>query len=161
LMILVAQPLTLSTQLTRQFSLPDTRTLMQQWVYAHVPRLSHIHLNGSYNVPLDEEYYTWTHTYDADFPSVETLRETYQADYVIVSDAIYTLYERTPFIYSKDFRQQAQAYLYELDRSLTLVAEVQRPPIWGTNEPVHTFTYWHNPGLKLYCMTEEACRTIR
>lgn len=161
LMILVAQPLTLSTQLTRQFSLPDTRTLMQQWVYAHVPRLSHIHLNGSYNVPLDEEYYTWTHTYDADFPSVETLRETYQADYVIVSDAIYTLYERTPFIYSKDFRQQAQAYLHELDRSLTLVAEVQRPPIWGTNEPVHTFTYWHNPGLKLYCMTEEACRTIR
>ena len=160
-MLLILQPLVLSTQLTRLFSLPDTRTVMQQWVYDHVPPSSHIHLNGSYNVPLDEAYYTWTHTYDADFPTVQTLRETYHAEYMILSDAIYNLYERTPFIYSDEFRQQAQGYLDELDRSLTLVAEVQRPPVWGTNEPVHTASYWHNPTLKLYCLTEEACRAIR
>ena len=54
---LVIMPLALSVQLVRQFTRTDTRYLMQQWIYDHLPRGSKIQLNGPYNVPLDPAYY--------------------------------------------------------------------------------------------------------
>ena len=107
-------PLVVTVQMVRQFTVPDTRTQMQRWMYANLPEGAPVHLNGPYNVPLDAALYPWTHTYAYDFPSAAAMREEYGADYVVVSDAIYTYYQRSPAMHDADFRQQARDYLYSL-----------------------------------------------
>lgn len=162
LAVLIAAPsLVLSVQFSAQMTLPDTRTLMQQWVYENIPRGSHIHLQSSYNVPLDDAYYEWSQTYWTDTPSIARLRDEYGADYVIVSDALYNAFQRSPAMYPAAFRTQMALYRESLDRSLVRVAHIDRPWIIGTEEMVHTATLWHNPGLTLYCVTEAACNRLQ
>jgi hypothetical protein len=95
LLALIVQPLSLSVGLVWQFSHADTRELMQEWIYEHLPPGAHVHLFGAYNVPLDPARYASTETLTLDQLEVKTIQ------------------------------------------------------------------YWHNPGLTVYCVTEESCSAVR
>ncbi len=85
--ILVAMPLMLTLPLVRALSVPDTRLVMEQWVYDHLPRGSVIQLSGSYNVPLDPQEYPWTQNYGGDLKPLADMRAA-GVDYVIVSELL-------------------------------------------------------------------------
>jgi hypothetical protein len=140
-------------------SQPDTRYQMQQWVYDHLPRGANIHLSAPYNVPLDPADYTTTQTYIDDFTPPETLRDQ-GADYVILSDAWLHDVQRSAEFMTPEFVTQVRDYYASYD-ALPLVAEVARPQWVGPNWIMHTASYWHHPGLRLYCLTDAACDAVR
>ncbi len=148
----VIVPLSLSAQLAHLFSLPDTRNLMQDWVYDHLPRGSRIHLNGSYNVPLDEADYTWTQTYAGNLVDPDDLLAE-NVDYMILSDAWYNQILSSREVVPPDYLQNVRDYLAMLDRRLTRMAYISRPMWTGYDWGVHnTPHYWHHPGLTVYCL---------
>ncbi|MEO8392756.1 MAG: glycosyltransferase family 39 protein [Chloroflexota bacterium] len=157
-LILIVFPLTLSVQLVRQFTRTDTRYLMQQWVYEHLPRGSHIQLNGSYNVPLDESLYPWTQNFTDDNVSLDQMRAE-GVDYVILSDALIHDDDRSHEIIPADYLRQMHEYL-AIFEALPLVAHIDRARLLGDDWMTYTASVWHNPGLSVYCLTPESCAAV-
>ncbi len=180
---LIVIPLAPSVQLVYQFAQPDTRQFMQQWVYERIPRGAHIHLLGPYNVPLDAADYTWTQNFaqnlipleqlrgdepldaplqmmgDDDFELVEQLQPG-QIDYIILSDAWYFSVERTEYA-PPDYAHRVRDYLATFDQSLTEIARIERPVWTGYDWLMQSASYWHNPGLMVYCMDTVSCAAVR
>jgi len=180
----VVIPLVPSVQLVHQFAQPDNRQIMQQWVYEHLPRDAHIHLLGPYNVPLDAADYTWTQNFaralvpldqlrgeqpldtplltmgEGDLVPVEELHPR-EIDYIILSDAWYFSIQRSGEYVPADYIQQIRDYLATFDQSLTEIARIERPVWSGYDWLMQSASYWHNPGLVVYCMDEASCAAVR
>lgn len=153
-LILIIQPLVLSVQVVEMFSQPDTRQLMLQWIHEHIPRGSSFFLNGSLNVPLDEQYYpseSWLEQYAGDIPSGE------EFDYMILSDALAFDILRSPAIVPAQVIERQREYLRHLDSMYPRLAEIGRPAWTGSEAMMNMATYWHNPTLILYCLKPALC----
>ncbi len=159
-LLLVLPTLVPAVQYDLLVSAPDTRQQMQAWVYEHIPRGAHVHLSAPYNVPLDPADYTSTQTYIDDLTPPETLRDQ-GADYVILSDAWLHDVSRSAEFMPPAFVVQVQAYYASYDTELPLLARVERPQWVGPNWIMHTASYWHDPGLSLYCLTPAACAAVQ
>lgn len=160
IVLLVVPTLTPAVEFVAYLSQRDTRYQMQEWVYAHVPHGAHVHLSAPYNVPLDPADYTTTQTYIDDFTSIDAMRDS-GADYLILSDAwLHDVARSTEFM-PPAFVEQVRAYYARFDAELPLVAQIDRPTWFGPNWIMHTASYWHHPGLRLYCLTDEACAALR
>ncbi len=145
-------PLLLSVQAVSLFAQRDTRYMMQAWIYANLPPGTRVHLLGPYNVPLDQSLYPWTQTYgDQPFLSPEAIRAT-GADYLLLSDALYWDLQRSVDVIPPETRQQVYDYLALLDAAFVRAASIPRPVVLGYDWMIHTGTYWHQPGLTLYCI---------
>lgn len=152
MLVFMLVPLSLSVQLARLFSLPDTRIVMQTWVYDHLPRGSRIHLNGPYNVPLDSADYHWTQTYAGNLVDPDMLLAE-NVDYMILSGAWYDLLVSSREVVPGDYLQNVLDYLTMLSQRLPRVAYINRPMWTGSDWGVHnTARYWHHPGLTVYCL---------
>ncbi len=158
-LLLVIVPLMLSVQLVRQFTRTDTRYQMQQWIYDHLPRGSHIQLNGPYNVPLDPAYYVTSQNFGGEFVPLSDLYPQ-GVDYVVISDAWYHDEDRSHEFISADYLQQIHDYLAPFE-ALPLVARLDRPALLGDDSVMYTATVWHNPGLTVYCLTPQSCAAVR
>ncbi|MHB8749393.1 MAG: phospholipid carrier-dependent glycosyltransferase, partial [Aggregatilineales bacterium] len=62
-LIVLGWPAYLSFRFAQLITTPDNRMLAQAWIYQHVPKGTPIHLQGSYNVPIDPLDYPNTQTY--------------------------------------------------------------------------------------------------
>lgn len=151
---IIVFPLAVSVQLVRQFSQPDTREIVQQWVYRHLPRGSRIYLSGPYNVPLDAADYAVEQGFTYEERSMDDLLSE-GFDYVIVSDAL--LHNNNRFI-SGD----TASFITIIGNSPNLleIARIERPMWLGYDWALHTASYWHNPGLVIYCLTEQSCIAV-
>ncbi len=150
-------PLTLSLQFIRQLRQADTRQLMQAWFVEHVPKGVRVHLHGSYNIPLDEVDYPWTQTYGGQMILPDELAAL-DADYLILSDAWYHHIRTSAEVIQAEYLQSLQDYLELLDQHYELIASIERPAWTGYDWGVmHTANYWHNPGLRVYCLHPAAC----
>jgi len=136
---LVVVPLSLSLPFVVRLGLPDTRDLMQAWVYDHLPRGTRIVQIGPYNVPLDPQDYAATIHYIN--PDDVTAQQAAGADYALVSDT------QSDFV-----RRINPAYPRGLYAAWPVLAHIDRPTQAGGQHMVHTASYWHNPGLTLYCL---------
>lgn len=153
-LILIIQPLVLSVQVVEMFSQPDTRQVMLRWIHDHIPRGSSFFLNGSLNVPLDEQIYpseSQLERYASDLPSDEDF------DYMIVSDALAFDILRSPAIVPAQVIAQQREYLRNLDSSYPRLAEISRPAWTGSETMMNMAPYWHNPALILYCLKPALC----
>lgn len=153
-LVLIIQPLVMSVQVVEMFSQPDTRQVMLQWIHEHIPRGSSFFLNGSYNVPLDEQYYpseSQPERYRVDIPSGEAF------DYMIVSDALAFDILRAPAIVPAQVIEWQREYLRHLDSMYPRLAEISRPAWTGSEAMMNMAPYWHNPTLILYCLKPALC----
>ncbi|MEO0565155.1 MAG: glycosyltransferase family 39 protein, partial [Chloroflexota bacterium] len=142
------------------FARPDTRYDVQAWAWEHLPPASHVHLYGPYNVPLDETRYTVTRTFGTGEVVMPDELRALGADYVIVSDAWLQNFQRAAFI-PPDFVAAVLAPLEALAADAPTLYQVSRPHVLGDGDPLHSATYWHQPGLTVYCLTDAACRAVR
>ena len=153
-LILIIQPLVLSVQVLEMFSQPDTRLVMLRWIHEHIPRGSSFFLNGSLNVPLDEQHYpseSQLERYASDLPSGEDF------DYMIVSDALAFDILRSPAIVPAQVIERQREYLRNLDSIYPRLAEISRPAWTGSEAMMNMAPYWHNPTLILYCLKPALC----
>ncbi len=151
--VIIVAPLYASLHLLRLFTQPNTRYTAQAWIHDNIPPGAVFHLDGPYNVPLDETLYPWTQTYGGQQAvTVDELRAG-RADYLIVSDAWYWQHQRAGFINSAVLAAMA-AHLTEIEAAFEQVYSVQRPQIVGTDAPMHSATYWHQPGITIYCIRD-------
>ena len=157
-LILIAFPLTLSVQLTRQFTRTDTRYLMQQWIYQHLPRGSHLQLTGSYNIPVDETWYPPTLNFFGDNTTLDQMRVN-GIDYVVVSDALIHDQDRSSEIIPPEFWDRMHDYFATFD-TLPLVAHIDRAKLLGDDWMMYTASVWGNPGLSVYCLTPKSCAAV-
>jgi hypothetical protein len=156
----VIVPLALTLPFVQQLAQPDTRQIMLAWVYDHVPRGAAFHLNGPYNVPLDPADYPWTQTYGGQLITPDELRAA-GVDYMILSDAWYHDVLRSTAMTPSDYARDLRAYLDDLDAAFPRIAWIARPVWAGYDWMTHTPSYWHNPGLTLYCLNSAACSTVQ
>ncbi len=141
------------------FVAQDTRYDVQAWAWKQLPAGAHVHLYGPYNVPLDETRYTVTRTYGTgEVVTPDDLREL-GAEYVIVSDAWLQHFRRAGFI-DTSLRQSVFSLLDDQYAALEQAYVVERPRIRGDSDPLHSATYWHQPGLTVYCLTDAACAVL-
>ncbi|PJF40918.1 MAG: phospholipid carrier-dependent glycosyltransferase [Chloroflexi bacterium] len=159
-LIVIVMPLMMSLQFVRQLATRDTRQIAQEWVYQHLPAGSRIQLSGPYNVPLDPADYQWTQTVASDLITLDELREM-QVDYVILSDAWYINNFRADEIVPQSYRDELQAHLDLLRQNLIEVARIDRPQWRGNDDMLHTASYYHNPGLIIYCTNAASCAAVR
>lgn len=120
---------------------PDTREELEAWIYEHIPHGSRIHLAGGYNIALDPADYVVTQDYDYTTP-LRTLMAQ-QVDYVVVSDAAAFSHARVGEKNDSDTWDDPQ---------LPLIAEIPRWHSWLDWLPVNNAVYWHQPGLRVYCL---------
>ncbi len=150
---IIGFPLAASVQLVRQFNQPDTREIVQRWVYQHLPYGSRIYLSGPYNVPLDAADYRVEQGFTYDERSWGGLLSE-GFDYVIVSDAL--LHNNNRFI-----PDDTASFVTVMGAiNLIEIARVERPVWLGYDWALHTASYWHNPGLVIYCLTEQSCAAV-
>jgi len=149
--LLVLSPLLFTVPVVTRFAGTDTRLLMSAWITANVPEGARIHLDGSYNVPLDQGRYQVTQSYGGELPSLETLCA---ADYVVLSDAWYHDIARAGEIINAEYRATAQMHLDLLDRTLIEIARIPRPALVGNDMLIHTASSWHDPGLIVYAVPD-------
>src|SRR5690606_17483375 len=137
----------------------DTRYRIQAWVYEHLPRGSRVHLSAPYNVPLDPADYVTTQTYiDTFIPPAELRAEG--IEYVILSDAWLHDVNRSEGFMPPEFVQQVRDYYASYDTELQLIAGIDRPDWLGDDLIMHTASYFHHPGLRVYCLTPESCARV-
>ena len=155
-LLLIIQPLTLSLQAVKQFTQPDTRHIMLDWIHRRIPPGSRFMVNGAYNVPLDEA------VYPNDISSrhyVDPLPSGADYDYMLYSDAkafdVLRSYMVPPAVKSatRDYPQQ-------LDAAYTRLATIQRPSWTGAESMMNMAAYWHNPTLILYCLNPASCAAV-
>lgn len=156
----VIVPLALTLPFVRQLTQPDTRDLLLVWANDHLPPGARVHLNGPYNVPLDPADYPWTQTYGGQLITPAELRAA-GVDYMIVSDAWFHEVLRAPAMTPPDYAAELRAYLAGLDAAFPRIAWIERPVWAGYDWMTHTPSYWHNPGLAVYCLNPEACAAVR
>ncbi len=157
-LVLVIQPLVLSLHVVWMFRQPDTRHIMLDWIHENIPRGSRFFLNGPYNVPLDEALYPNVPQYGnyvAELPSGADY------DYMIYSDALAFDILRSEMIVPPAIRQGQRDYLQRLDASYQRLAHIERPTWLGSETMMNMASYWHNPGLILYCLNPASCATLR
>jgi hypothetical protein len=131
---------------------PDTRVLMQEWVYQHVPRQSRILLIGGYNIHLDPLDYQVQQVFS--LQNIDFQAENY--DYLLVSDAGF-------FQESRRDRSNYEALLNErlaFVISYPLLLEIPRPRWLFDDWLVNNASYWHNPRLMLYCLKLTLCPAL-
>ena len=158
--VLLAPLLVYSLGVVSLFAVPDTRYDVQAWAWEHLPPDAHIHLYGPYNVPLDETRYRITRTLGTgEVVTPDELREV-RVDYVVVSDAWLQNFQRAAFI-PPDFVAAVLAPLDALAADAPVVYQVSRPRVFGDGDPLYSATYWHQPGLTVYCLTDAACAAVR
>ncbi|MEL6270345.1 MAG: phospholipid carrier-dependent glycosyltransferase [Chloroflexota bacterium] len=145
-----------SLQAVWRFSVDDTRFVAQAWIHENIPEGTLLHLNGPYNVPIDYARYEWNQTYGGqDLPDIETLRAN-SVQYIIEADAWVHHMERAGFIPDDVMAQQRTALSYS-DDGVAVVHHVERLALVGANHPMHSLTFWHNPAITVYCVTDAAC----
>lgn len=152
-----ALPLAFSVLFVARLDLTDNRIVMLRWIYDNVSTTSRIMLVGAYNVPLDPADYDYDHRFTnlAQVPADDLA----QFDYLLVSDAV-TLKESVSPVPAFPRGQNDFVLQYGDDprfEDARIFAQIARPQIFGTDFPLHTATYWHNPTLTLYCLNEAAC----
>lgn len=153
-------PLVLSVQIIRQMTQPDTRQIILPWIADMLPEGSSVHLNGSYNVPLDEGLYRVTQSFGDQFPTPEELRSR-GVEYVIHSDARTHSLLRYHEVLSAEFLQGLNMYLGNFEREAQRIGWIDRPQWTGYDWMMHTASYWHNPGIQVYCLTQTACEQLK
>jgi hypothetical protein len=155
-LLVLTPPLILSISAQAAFTSPDTRYQAALWAADHLPDGAQVHLYGPYNVPLDSHRYTVTHTYGTgETLEIDALRAQ-NVDYVIVSDAWFRYFENTPYI-DPTYAEQMLAPLQAFVTELPMLYHMPRPFVIGTDDPMHTATYWHHPAITIYCLTDHAC----
>jgi len=159
-LLLLIVPLVLSVQLVRMFVQPDTRQVILPWIYDHLPRSSNIILNGPYNVPLDAADYPNQPVFGAYIPLDDPLVTSW-GDYMIFADPLLFDVERSREIVPPDAIQESRAYLAALDRQFPRIATLERPSWTGWDWFLNMATYWHNPGLIVYCLNDASCAAMR
>jgi hypothetical protein len=159
LLMLVIVPLSLTVPLVYTFSQRDTRQIMQEWVYKHLPMGAKIHLSGPYNVPLDKADYPSTQILMNGVSSFEEL-QVLDADYLIYSDAFFFDVSRHDNPASQDDLRSLLDFKLLLDSSFTRIAWIERPPLLGYDWPMNGAAYWHNPSLTVYCLNARACQAV-
>lgn len=153
-LILIIQPLVMSLQVVEMFSQPDTRQVMLQWIHDRIPHGSRFFLNGSVNVPLDEQYYpseSQLERYASEAPAGRDL------DFMIYSDALAFDVLRSPAIVPAQVIERQREYLRNLDSMYPRLAEISRPTWTGSEAMMNMATFWHNPTLILYCLKPALC----
>lgn len=162
LVLLVIMPLAQGVQFVGRLLQEDTREMMQAWVYAQIPRGASVLLIGPYNVALDAADYRWRQQFTTVAQAAE--EAWIGVDYLLISDANLQKRSLPPNPrYSGDENEIARlAEVPGIDLGhVQLLHEVERPALWGTDWALHSATYWHNPGLRLYCLHEAACAAAR
>lgn len=150
--LVLAYPLIATLSTLSLFMREDTRYRAQEAFYEHAAPFEAVLLVGPYNVPLDPARTSWDQIYGgADIPSVDFIREAgYEA--VIVSDAYYRHFERAGFV-DDAIAATLAAPIAAYDRAFERVITIPRPPIVGMRDPLHMPTYWHHPGIRIYCVS--------
>lgn len=154
--LLVVIPLWQTLPVVRLLTVPDSRYRMQAWVHEHIPPGAVIYLKGPYNVPLDEAVYTWTQDFDI---ALDVNDIPPDADYVIRSHA--NAREVLRGTASDEFKEDYQRELRVYHGAFETLAWVAYPSLPGEDNMVHTASYWHQPGLTVYCTTAESCAAVR
>lgn len=157
---LVIIPLVGSLQFVYQLKQPDTRQIALAWIYGHVPKGASVLLDGPYNVPLDRADYQWEQRFGGNFPELETL-EAKGIHYLVLSDVFYYNVLRATEIYPPDYRQRVKAHLDALNQLFTPVFTVYRPQWTGYDWMGHTPSYWHNPGIVVFCLNSASCASVQ
>ena len=157
-LLLVIQPLVLSVQFVKMLSQADTRQILLQWIHENIPDGSRFFLNGPYNVPLDEAIYPNMPQYRA---YAQPLPSGDNYDYMIFSDALAFDILRSEWIVPPEVIAQQRVYLAMLNERYNLVAEIRRPKWIGSESIMYSASYWHNPGLILYCLNVTSCDNHR
>lgn len=161
IVMLALLPLFFSLQVVSLLAQRDTRYRMQAWVYAALPTGAHIHLLGPYNIPLDPAMFTVTQSFaDQPMPSADRLRVS-GVEYVVLSDAWYHDVLRSGAVIPLDYQVAIQDYLIAVDRDWARIAWIERPTVVGSDWIIHSASYWHQPRLTLYCLTDAACAAVR
>jgi hypothetical protein len=119
-----------------------------------------VHLFGAYNVPLDPARYASTETLTLDQLEVKTIQSG-AVDYVILSDATLFFRQRSWEIIPQLYLQDLSDRVRLLDNEFTRIAQIERPVWPGYDWMTNNASYWHNPGLIVYCVTEESCSAVR
>ncbi|MBK8031115.1 MAG: glycosyltransferase family 39 protein [Chloroflexi bacterium] len=145
--LLITTPLLFTLSVVPRFAATHTRLLMTAWITQHIPAGARIHLDGSYNVPLDRTRYSVTQNYAGDFPTLETLC---QADYVIFSDAWFNDVERSEDLVSATDLELVRGQRALLETQFVELARIERPLTLGRDLFMHTATYWHDPQIIVY-----------
>ena len=154
LLLLIIQPLALSLHVVRQFSLPDTRHTMLDWLHANIAPGARFFLNGAYNVALDEALYPYYQQFVA---YATTLPSGDDYDYLLYSDALAFDILRSWEIVPAEVIAAQHAVLTAQDSAFTRVHEIPRPQWLGSQAMMNTASYYHNPGLILYCLNPASC----
>ncbi len=156
--LIIAIPLSLSTQLIIQFVQDDSRQSALDWINANLPNSAFVYLIGPYNVPLDSDNFESTQVFQEE-DSLAEIAESY--DYLIFSDARQHNILRFTEGYGEDTIQSLEDYYAEIENAFTLVFEVERPLWAGYDWTLHTASYWHNPTIRVYCLHEASCFAVR
>ncbi len=153
-LLLILQPLILSVQVVRMFSLPDTRQKMLDWIHVNIPPGMRFFVNGSYNVALDPAIFSIQQHFEgyaAALPSGDDF------DFLLLSDAHAHDIRRSAAIVPIRVQQDLDAYLTLLDQKYFRLAFTQRPVWTGSDAMMNMAAYYHNPGLMLYCLNPASC----
>ncbi len=141
---LVAFPLYLSMVHLRVITSPDTREVMQRWIYEHVPRGSRFLLVGSINVALDPADYPWEHVFT--LPELVNYDAYPDADFLLISEA-----------FMETHRKAGRSPVLALPDGAQPVAVIERLPRLGNEHPAFTSDYFHSPTIRLFCLNAAAC----
>ncbi|MGJ3237641.1 MAG: ArnT family glycosyltransferase [Anaerolineae bacterium] len=155
MLILIAQPIVMTLQFNYLIIKPDTRELMQQWLYEQLPAQARIHLVGSYNVALDESFFDVSQTYDQFISFDELLADG--VDYVVVSDAYFNNIALTDEVGTLEVVAQAKAYIADYLQHPDRLAWIDRPQVLFADNPLHLASYYHNPSLYVICINPSVC----
>ncbi|MEO0562165.1 MAG: hypothetical protein AAF125_08625 [Chloroflexota bacterium] len=140
------------------FTLEDNRYQAADWAEQHLPEGARVHLYGPYNAPLNPTQYEMTQT----FGTGETLSlgdvESPKYDIVIVSDAWIRHFERARYV-DRDYAEAVLGAVDTLD-AYRLYTEWSRWWVPGSEDAMHSATYWHQPGIRVYCLTELGCGSL-
>ena len=157
-LLLIIQPLALSLSAVKMLSQPDTRHLLLDWAQAHIPPGARFFLNGPYNLPLDEALYPNTTQYVAYAPQLPSGADY---DYMVYSDALAFDILRSHAIVPPEVIAWQRDYRAGLDAAYPRIAEIERPTWLGSQAMMNTASYWHNPGLVIYCLNDASCAEFR
>lgn len=158
---LLVLPLVFSLQVVSLLAQRDTRYRMQTWLYSALPQGAQIHLVGPYNIPLDPAVFRVTQSFaDQPMPSPDALRAR-GVQYLVLSDAWYHDVLRSGEVIPADFQSVISDYLTALNDDSPRIAWIDRPALIGSDWIMHSASYWHQPGLTLYCLTDAACAAVR
>ena len=153
-LLLIAQPLALSLSVMHVFSQPDTRHILLDWVHAKIPPGARFFLNGTRSLPLDESLYPNFKQYEV---YAEELPSGADYDYMVYSDAIAFDILRSEAIVPPELITYQREYRAALDAAYPRIAEIERPTWLGSQAMLNTASYWHNPGLVVYCLNPASC----